>query len=133
MIRFIPSAYIIIQNVGLTKPKIGKFEIPDWVIVHDDTEREFVKWTADNPLFPTRQSYEEARIVQGLQDDDWVHDILLRYLIDYDFSTLVEVRKIKSCLKTAKEDSIVDMVKSFFPEFSPIPQPSYSAAQAFIF
>lgn len=118
-------AYIIFQNIGLKKLSHKGHEIPNWFALHDDSGQELVYWDTDHELFPALASFDEMQAEQGLKEDNWVYDVLVRYLIKHNLPSIVEVNRFNSSSRKPKKDSLAERIRSFFPEFKPELQPVF--------
>ena len=94
-------------------------------IVHDDTGQDLMYWFERGRLLQASHSYEEVQKEQGLKREDWVHDILVRYLIKYKLPTIIDVRKYKFSNKEPEKQSIVEKIRSFFPDYPPLPEQAF--------
>ena len=92
--------YIIIENIGIRKLEINGVEIPHYFIVHDETYPLVTYWNGDHEYFPTLQSFEEV----GLKKEDHVCDILLKYLINQKFPSIVGVNNFPRKKPKRKEN-----------------------------
>ena len=104
---------------------IGKLEIPNWFVLHDDSGLELVYWNADHELFPTLASFDEVQGQQGLKEDDWVYDVFVRYLIPHNLASVVEVNKYKFSSRKPERDSLAERARDFFPGLEVEGQPAH--------
>ncbi len=118
------KAYIIFRDIGLKKLLLEKVEVPNWFVLHDYSGQELVYWDANNVLFPTCESFDEVHEKQGLKEDDWVYEVIVRYSQHstqkkLSLSSIIKVNKYNSSNKNPKETSLIEKIRSFFPEFKP--------------
>ncbi|MBW2998480.1 hypothetical protein KY321_02980 [Candidatus Woesearchaeota archaeon] len=123
--KLLPRAYILFQNIGLKKLNCKGKEVPNWFILHDGTGKELFYWNKDHYLFSSKCSFNDLKIEQGLKEDDWVYDILVRHYIRGDMASITEIRKFNSSSHKPDEVSLQDRIKAFFPDLELEPQFSY--------
>ena len=114
--------YISIMDIKLETLKRNGYRIPNWFVVSDESGADVVYWCSDSIGFPALHSFEKLQEEQGLMDGDWVYDILLKYLIDYNLSNIVEVRKYNFSRKEYEQSSLLDKIRGLLPELPLVPQ-----------
>lgn len=118
-------AYIIIPNVGIrTIEKELNLDTDDigsnFFVVHDNTDLKVMYWGDEKENYVNSiQSFDTASEVQGLQEDDWVYDIFVRYIIKVDLPTIIEVRKHNLSNKKHVTKTLMERIREFFPQFLP--------------
>lgn len=118
-------AYIIIPNVGIrTIEKELNLDTDDirsnFFVVHDDTDLRVMYWGGEEEnYFNSIRSFDTASETQGLQEDDWVYDIFVRYIIKVDLPTIIEVRKYKFSDRAPEKKSLAEKIREFVPQFLP--------------
>lgn len=130
----IKRAYIILYNVAIERLKDDRFD--DMFILHDDSGEGFVYWgrgVAD--CLDARVSFEEAQQTQGLEDGDWIYQVVLSHILPpdkFNYPVVFSVKKNKSSdIKPIDKLSILEWINShidrigdYIPGYPPAPQPA---------
>ncbi len=122
--KIFDTAYVVINNVGISNYKHKDFVFPDWFWIHDETGKDLIRWDNYHDLTPNIVSYEEAQLKQGLQDEDWVYEVLFSYHINYKWGHIVDVNKYYSRPEPEKE-SLFDKARRLLEE-KLVPEPTSS-------
>ena len=119
-------AYIIIPNIGI-RTIAKELDLDNdldskYFVVHDNTGLRVMYWgSEDEPWVGSAQSFDKVSETQGLQEDDWVYDIFVKYMIRADLPIIVEVRKYNFRNRKPETKTITERIKEFLPQFLPNP------------
>lgn len=131
---YVEPTYILINNVGIDRLKTdSRVIIPDFFAIHDDSGTEMVYWKKGEPFLGSVQSFEDAQEEQGLEDRDWVFEIILRYVTHERLRMGLSVFEVrKSNFSNPKKEktplldevvSLIEKIKRYIPGYPPAPQP----------
>lgn len=117
-------AYIITPNVGIrTVEQELNLDVDlrsNYFVVHDNTGLRVMYWGSEEENYVNSiQSFNTASKTQGLQENDWVYDIFVRYIIKADLPTIIEVRKYKFSNRKPEVNTLTERIKEFVPQFLP--------------
>ncbi len=108
------DAGIILMHIG-----IEMTVLPNIFRIHDSSGEDIMYWNKDNEYFGAMHSYEEAR--QNLKDNNWAADILVRYLIESDLPTIIEMKRYKFSNKKPDKNTLAERIRELFSDSVPVP------------
>ena len=118
-------ALIVFYDIGIK----GVFEkgklTENFVEVHDESGSAVMCWTKQGEIFPADKSYFQMLDSCELQLQDWVYSLIIRHSYEGELPFVAELTKTKFSTTRKEEDSLLDRITSLFPDFEPVPQPSY--------
>ena len=118
-------ALIVFYNIGIKGVSEEGELTENLVEVHDESSSAVMCWTKPGEIFPAGKSYFQMLDNCELQLQDWVYMLIIKHSYEEELPFVSEVTKRRVLTMRREKDSLFNRVTSLFPDFEPVPQPSY--------